>query len=112
MACGVGLDQAERGHVEIVDWIVAVRRDGLDKSADERAIDSGAVQDAQGFCDLPRLEGLWTAVEGRGCLWCGGSGSDFAEEPVVRVQSRSRRLRVVPVCPPGPYFAASRTRWR
>jgi hypothetical protein len=44
-------------------------------------------------------------------VW-GGSGSDFAEEPVVRVESRPRRLRVVPVCPPGPYFAASDARWR
>jgi hypothetical protein len=31
------------------------------------------------------------AVGGRGCLRFGGSGSDFAEEPAVRVQSRSRR---------------------
>src|ERR1035437_72811 len=27
------------------------------------------------------------AVEGRDCLWCGGSGSDFAEEPVVRCRA-------------------------
>jgi hypothetical protein len=32
------------------------------------------------------------AVEGRDCLRFGGSGSDFAEEPVVRVESRSRWL--------------------
>ena len=32
----------------------------------------------------------------------GGSGSDFAEEPAARVQSRPRRQRVVPACPPGP----------
>jgi hypothetical protein len=32
------------------------------------------------------------AIDGRDCLRFGGSGSDLAEEPVVRVQSRSRRL--------------------
>jgi hypothetical protein len=41
-------------------------------------------------------------VEGPDCPRFGGSGSDLAEEPVARVQSRSRRLRVVPTCPPGP----------
>ncbi len=35
---------------------------------------------------------IQTAVEGRECLRFGGSGSDFAEEPAARVQSRSRRL--------------------
>jgi hypothetical protein len=32
------------------------------------------------------------AIEGRDCLRFGGSGSDFAEEPAARVQSRPRRL--------------------
>ena len=32
------------------------------------------------------------AVNGRDCLRFGGSGSDFAEEPAARVQSRPRRL--------------------
>jgi hypothetical protein len=31
-------------------------------------------------------------IDGRDCLRFGGSGSDFAEEPAARVQSRSRRL--------------------
>ena len=42
------------------------------------------------------------AIDGHECLRFGGSGSDFAEEPATRVQSRPRRLRVVPACPPGP----------
>jgi hypothetical protein len=31
-------------------------------------------------------------LEGHECIEFGGSGSDFAEEPAARVQSRSRRL--------------------
>jgi hypothetical protein len=32
------------------------------------------------------------ALNGRDCIVSGGSGSDFAEEPAARVQSRPRRL--------------------
>ena len=35
---------------------------------------------------------IQAAIEGHECLRFGGSGSDFAEEPATRVQSRSRRL--------------------
>jgi hypothetical protein len=48
----------------------------------------------------------WRSGAMQHARWCGrsvlvGPGSGFAEEPAVRVQSRSRWLRSRPSCPPG-----------
>jgi hypothetical protein len=47
------------------------------------------------------------SADGHDCLIVGGSASEFAEEPVVRVQSRPRKIGVVRDRLLAPYLDAS-----